>query len=564
MSGTDTFTLEIIKNALVAVGDEMFVAMQRTSMSPIIYETLDYSCGLTDAEGNLITQGNGTTVFLGQIDSLVREVLKKFGEKGDIHEGDVFISNDPYVGGGTHLSDPALVQPIFFEDELVAFVINKAHWTEVGGKDPGSFTTNATEIFQEGLQLPNIRIFSGGKPSAAIIDLIAANVRLPEMSLGDMWAGVAANRVGERRVREIFAKFGSAAVTEAIVSLLDYGEKMIRQEMQDLPKGVFEAEDWIDDDGLGNGPFRIQVKVTITDDEFIADFTGSHAQVPGPINNSRTGLVSAVRTVFKALSNPSVPANGGCFRPMKVICPEGTVFTAKRPAPVSLYWETMMAGADLIWKALAPHIPERLTAGHMLSVCATIITGTHPDTGEFYLMVGPLVGGWGAGATKDGDGGQFASADGETFNIPVEIAETRYGVLVDQYAFHNDDGGFGKFRGGKGVVLDYRILSDTAVMTGSFGRNKFKPWGIGGGGEGSPNYAMVLRSDGSEETYSMFHQIPLMKGDVVRLVTATGGGFGDPRERPRDKVRDDLRNGYILAEQAKTYFAFDEIGEAAE
>ncbi|MCH8182389.1 MAG: hydantoinase B/oxoprolinase family protein [Proteobacteria bacterium] len=557
MSATDTFTLEIIKNALVAVGDEMFVAMQRTSMSPIIYETLDYSCGLTDPEGNLITQGNGTTVFLGQIDSLVREVLKKFGEKGDIHDGDIFISNDPYVGGGTHLSDPALVQPIFFEDELVAFVINKAHWTEVGGKDPGSFTTNATEIFQEGLQLPNIRIFSGGKPNAALIDLIAANVRLPEMSLGDMWAGVAANRVGERRVREIFAKYGVAEVKEAIVSLLDYGEEMIRQEMKNLPKGVFEAEDWIDDDGLGNGPFRIQVKVTITDDEFIADFTGSHAQVPGPINNSRTGLVSAVRTVFKALSNPSVPANGGCFRPMKVICPDGTMFTAKRPAPVSLYWETMMAGADLIWKALAPHIPERLTAGHMLSVCATIITGTHPDTGEFYLMVGPLVGGWGAGATKDGDGGQFASADGETFNIPVEIAETRYGVLVDQYAFHNDDGGFGKFRGGKGVVLDYRILSDTAVMTGSFGRNKFKPWGIGGGGEGSPNYAKVLRADGGEETYTMFHQIPLKKGDVVRLVTATGGGVGDPRERPRDKVRNDLRDGYVTIEQARVHYGYD-------
>ncbi len=564
MNTTDTFTLEIIKNALVAVGDEMFHAMQRTSMSPIIYETLDYSCGLTDAAGNLITQGNGTTVFLGQIDSLVHDVLKKFGEPGEIFPGDIFISNDPYIGGGTHLSDPALVLPIFFEDEIVAFVVNKAHWTEVGGKDPGSFTTNATEIFQEGLQFPNIKIFHRGVPNQAVIDIIAANVRLPEMSLGDMWAGVAANRVGERRVREIFEKFGADSVREAIRGLLDYGEVMIRQELRNLPKGTFTAEDWIDDDGLGNGPFKIQVKVTISDDEFVADFTGSHAQVPGPINKSRTGLVSAVRTVFKALSNPGIPANGGCFRPLRVICPEGTLFTAKRPAPVSLYWETMMAGGDLIWKAMAPHIPERLTAGHLLSVCATIISGIHPDTGEFYLMVGPLVGGWGAGADKDGESGQFASADGETFNIPIEITETRYGVIVDQYGFHDDDGGAGEYRGGKGVVLDYRIRAETATMTGSFGRHRFKPWGINGGGEGSPNYVKVLHQDGSEETYSMFHQVPLKRGDVARLVTATGGGFGKPDKRDAGRLRDDLKNEFITKDQAREFYNYDPVSDAAE
>ena len=222
-----------------------------------------------------------------------------------------------------------------------------------------------------------------------------------------------------------------------------------------------------------------------------------------------------------------------------------------------------MAGADLIWKALAPHVPERLTAGHFLSVCATIIAGNHPDNGQFYLMVQPLAGGWGAGATKDGESGQFASADGETYNIPVEITETRYGVMCEQYAFHNDDGGDGEYRGGKGVVLDYKIMSEGATMTGSFGRHRFKAWGMNGGAEGSPNYVKVVRTNGTEETYSMFHQVPLAKGDVVRCVTATGGGNGDPRRRPREKVRDDLKNGYITPEQAALHYGYKDA-QAAE
>ena len=201
-------------------------------------------------------------------------------------------------------------------------------------------------------------------------------------------------------------------------------------------------------------------------------------------------------------------------------------------------------------------MPDRLTAGHFLSVCATIIAGNHPDTGEFYLLVEPLVGGWGAGATKDGENGQFASADGETYNIPIEVAETRYGVICEQYAFHGDEGGHGEFRGGKGVVLDYRILSEEATTTGSFGRHRFKAWGMAGGGDASPNYVQILRGDGTEETHAMFHRVPLKKGDVVRCVTATGGGYGDPKARPRDKVEADLKNGFITPEQAAASYGY--------
>jgi N-methylhydantoinase B len=554
MTPTDPYTIEIIRNSLEAIGDEMFSALQRTSMSPIIYETLDFSVGVTDARGDLITQGNGTTVFLAMIDSLVRDILAKFGAKGDIHPGDVFMSNDPYEGGGTHLSDFGLVSPVFHEGELVAFVVNKAHWVDVGGKNPGSFSTNATEIFQEGIQIPSVKIISAGVTNDTILEIIAANIRLPKDSMGDFWAGVAANRVGERRIAELFAKYGRTAVLEAKDQLLEYGETMIKKDLAALPKGTFTAEDWIDDDGITSAPLRVQVKITITDEEFVADFTGSAPQAQGPINNSRTGLVSAVRMIFKALTNPHIPANAGCFRAVKVLCPDGTVFTAKRPAPVSTYWETQMYAVDLIWKALAPHVPERLTAGHQLSVCAVILAGTHADTKDFALLVCPLVGGWGAGITKDGESGQFSAADGETYNIPIEITEARYGVLVDQYAFHNEPGGAGEYRGGRGVVMDYRVRTDDFVLTGSFGRFKYPPWSMNGGQNGSPNKLQVLRTDGSTETYGKIAGLPLRKGDIVRMVTAHGGGVGDPKRRSTERINEDVRNGFVTPEQARTEY----------
>ncbi len=555
ITAVDPFTIEIIKNSLVAIGDEMFYALQRTSKSTIIYETLDFGVAITDAQGRLVAQGNGVPLFIGTLDAAVNAVRDRFGATGNLSPGDIVVTNDPYGGGGTHLSDVSLIMPIYHHGELVAFVGNKAHWTEVGGKDPGSWTTDSTEVYQEGLQFPNVKLFNQGQPDQALLDIIAANVRLPDMTLGDLWAGVAALRIGERRFLDLCEKYGRDTVLIAIENLLDYGETMARQELAKLPKGTFEAEDWIDDDGIGNGPFPVRVRVTITDDEFVADFTGSHPQVPGPINNTRTGLASGVRAVFKALTNPEIPANGGSFRPVRAICPDGTVFTAQRPAPVSTYWETMLYATDLIWKALAPHVPNRLPAGHMLSVCGTVLAGLHPDTGDLFLLVEPLVGGWGAGHDKDGESGQFCVGDGETYNIPIEITETRYGVTVDQYAFHTEDGGAGEYRGGKGVVLDYRVVGEEVFLTGTFGRHKFMPWGLNGGHDGSPNGITVIRKDGRVEgPFGKVARLRLARGDVARLVTATGGGYGDPRRRPPAKVASDVRDGYITAEQAIRFY----------
>jgi N-methylhydantoinase B len=350
-NGVDPFTLEIISESLRAIGDEMFVTMQRTSMSVIIYETLDYATGLTDAQGRLITQGNGVTLFLGTLDYGVRSVLEKFGYDG-LKPGDIVITNDPYGGGGTHLSDVSLIMPIFYDGKIVAFAANKGHWTEVGGMAAGSWTTDSTEIYQEGLQFPVIKIFEEGKINQGLVDLIRANVRTPDMSIGDMMAQAASLRIAERRFRELCDKYGVETVTAGIEKLMNDSETLIRQELRKIPPGVYEAEDYIDDDGISEGPFKVQVKVTVTPDKLICDYTGSHPQVLGPVNAGWTALVAAARAIFLALTDPSIPTNDGCFRPLEIICPPRTIFTAERPAAVSTYWETMLYAADLIWKAM--------------------------------------------------------------------------------------------------------------------------------------------------------------------------------------------------------------------
>lgn len=555
MGKIDPFTAEIIREGLVAVADEMFVALQRTSKSTIIYEVLDYACGITDAKAQLIAQANGVTGFAGILTYTVASVLDKFGAEG-LGPGDIVVTNDPYAGGGTHLSDVAMAMPIFYKGKLMAFAANKGHWTEVGGKDPGSWTTDATEVYQEGLQFPCIKFFEKGKPLQALLDLVEANVRMPDMTLGDLYAQAASLRVAARRFEELCDKYGPDAIEEGVDYLLDHGEQLVRADMKALPKGVFEAEDWIDDDGLTPEPIPVRVKVTITGDKFIADFTGSGPQARGPINCTITGLMSGMRTIFKAITNPHTHINEGCFRPLEVICPEGTIFTAKRPAAVSTYWETMIYVSDLVWKALAPHLPDKLTAGHFTSVCGLILAGIHPDSKQLTILVEPEAGGWGAGYDKDGEDGLVCIGDGETFIIPVEICEHRYGIQVDQYCYNVTEGGEGEFRGGRGMIRDYHIVSDEpAYLTTTFGRFKYPPWSVAGGRDGSPNYVEIIRADGSPSVkVGKLARCELRKGDIARLFTATGGGWGDPKKRDRARVLQDLKAGMITREAAEKVY----------
>ena len=550
----EKFTLEIIQDALVAAGDEMFQTLQRTSMSPIIYESLDYAVGITDIKGELLAQGNGVTAFLAALDSVVSATLEKFNGENSLQEGDIIIANTPYAGGGTHLSDVSVIYPVFYKKELVAFTVNKAHWTELGGTFPGSVSTVATEIYQEGLHFPFIKIKSEGKINDAIIDLIKGNVRLPESTLGDLYAGIAATEVGAKRVLSIIEKYGLETYKKAKNDFLDYGERMCIEALKEIPNGIYEGETTIEDNGFGEGPFPIKAKITVTDTEFIADFNGSHPQVKGATNLSFSGLVTGCRSLFKAITTPQMDANGGSFRPMKVICEPGTIVSAEAPSAVSVYYEVLITSIDLIWKILAPLIPDRLPAGHMRSVCATFISGIHPDTNQFYIQAEPLAGGWGASATHDGNRGQLSCGSGESYNIPIEIREMRYGIQVEQYAFHNEGGGYGEYQGGNGQYLDYKIVSDGAHVTAAFLGEKTKTWGMKNGHDGSYNYFMIIKKDGSKERHSLGTNIYLEKGDIVRCTTATGGGYGNPKNRPKAQVLLDVKNEYITKEEAKEFY----------
>jgi N-methylhydantoinase B len=550
----DPFTLEIIREQLIAAAEESFIAFGRSSQSPIIYEVLDYACAITDADGDLIAQANGVPGFIGTLTFAVKTIIEKFGHEG-MHQGDIFITNDPYTGGGQHLSDVALIAPIFCQGQLIAFSVNKAHWTEVGGMAPGSWTTDSTEIYQEGLQFPAILLYREVQPIQGLIDLIAANVRTPEGTLGDLYAGVASLRTAERRVVAICEHYGLDVFQESVIRTLDHGEALARSGLAELPKGTYFAEDWMDDDGLTEDPIYVCVTVTINDRAFIADFTGSSPQVRGPINCTRTRLHSACRAIFKAITDPHTPASEGWFRPLQVICPDGTVFTAQRPAPVSTYWETGAYAVDLLWHALFPVLPDRLTAGHSLSVCGTIISGTD-ENGEPFILVEPQAGGWGAGATKDGESGLVVVGDGETYVMPVEVCESRYPLLVDQFAFNVQPAGAGQYRGGFGLVRDYRILNESAQLTTTFGRHRFLPWGAAGGKPGSPNGVAVIPKGEKKPVIwkGKLARYSLKRGDVARMVTGIGGGYGDPAKRDPETVREDVRNGFLTVEQAREIY----------
>lgn len=558
--GDDRFTMDVLREGFAAISDEMFVSLQRTSQSPIIYEVLDFGVGITDAAGELVSQGNGVAGFLGPLGDVVKEIIAR---RQDLRPGDVIAANDPYAGGGTHLSDVALVRPVFSGSELIGFAAAKGHWTEVGGKDPGSWTADSADVYAEGLQLPFVYAYREGKPVADLRAILAANCRLPEMTLGDLTAQAACLEVAERRMLEMCARHGTGTVANAMRAVLDRSERLARDALARIPHGVFTAEDFTDTDGLGNGPFPVRVRVEISDDAVCCDFTGSHAQVPGPINCTWSGLASGVRTVFKAITDPAEPATDGWFRPLTIICPPGSIFNARRPAPVAAYFEASEMASDLVWHALAPAFPERLPAGTFVSVCSTSLALTHPDTGEPALLVEPQPGGWGARRDADGQHGLVSVGDGETYVIPVEVAEQRYGVRVQRFGLDIVPGaGAGRRRGGRGLVREYRICCDEALLTVAWGRHLYPPWGSSGGRDGSPNYVEVIR-DGRPigPPFGKVSRMPLRRDDVVRLVTGSGGGYGDPRQREPERVRADLRDGLVTAAEATEFYGHEPSGE---
>jgi len=547
----DLITLNIIQNSIQAAADEMFAAFRHTAMSAIIYEVLDMGVGITDKNGELASSGAGIPAFAGLLDKSVFCILKKFNQQGDIKPGDVFITNDPYNGGVTHLNDVVLAMPIFFEDELVAWSANMAHYNDVGGAVPGSMSNDATEIYQEGFIISAIKLFSEGKPIQSVFDILTSNCRMPDFLTGDLWAGIASLRVGESRILEICNKYGKDVFVHAIEEYLDYAEQVSLDAMKKLPNGKYSLAEEQD-----NGQVY-KVTIEITDDEFIIDLSDNPDQDSGPFNSSRDGTLTICQLAFKGVTSADKMSNSGTFRPLKVKTRPGSVFDPVHPSAQGIYYELTVRLSDLIVRCLAEQLPERLPAGNFSSVCGTLFGGLHPDTGRTYVVIEPELGGWGGSARADGNSGQFSMMHGETYNCPAEVAEARYGVTVDHLSFHDEDGGAGIHRGGKGVRIDYRIRSDNAWLTISYTRSKFPPWPLEGGCEGSPNYILIIRNDGSTERHSVVSGLTMNTDDIMQIMTGTGAGWGDPLKRDLDKLKDDIKNGYVTLEQANRYYDYE-------
>ncbi len=548
MGHHDPITLEIIQNSLQAAADEMFAAMRKTAMSSIIYEVLDMGTGITDAAGEIASSGAGIPAFVGVLDKSVKVVIAKFDKPGEVEPGDVFATNDPYYGGVTHLNDLVVMMPVFHGGTLIAWTANIAHNSDVGGMAPGSLTGEATSIFQEGLRLPAIKIIARGATIEPVMQVIKVNSRMPDVLEGDVWAAVASVRVGARRIEALAEKYGTDTFTAAMESFMDLGEKASLNALAKLPGGTFGLSEEQDNGQVYN------VRITITQDRFAVDLRDNPDQLDGPLNTSRDGVMVAAQMIFKSLTDPYSPANGGSFRPLELLTRRGSVFDACEPAPLGFYYEIELRAYDLMWRCLARHMPDRLAAGHFASVCGTFIGGIHPDTGRQYTVIEPQLGGWGASSGGDGNTAMFCGFHGETYNCPAEINEARNGLIVDRMALNTEPGGEGTYSGGRGIVLDYRVRADDGFLTAGYTRFKYPPWGVDGGRDGSPNYIEFIPKEGERQRFSHVSGLATRKDDVIRVFTGSGGGCGDPRQRDPRLVRADVRNGLISPERAREVF----------
>jgi N-methylhydantoinase B len=546
LEAADQITLEIVQESLQAITDEMFAAYRKTAMSPIIYEVLDMGTGVTDAAGRLAASGAGIPAFVGVLDKAVQRIIEIHGRDA-IQSGDCFVTNDPFYGGVTHLNDIVLCLPVFAAGQLVAWTATIAHFNDVGGLVPGSMSNEAVEIYQEGLRLPAVKLIEAGRPINSVIEIMRANSRLPDFLHGDLWAGVAAVRLGERRLREIVEKYGLELYHAAIEAHMNYGEQISRRALAGLPKGMFDIAEEQDSGAV------YRATVTITDDTLIVDLRDNPEQDAGPNNASRDGALIASQMMFMNIC-PSQVVNAGSFRPLQLHTRPGSVFHAVEPAAMGIYYEVEVRLLDVLLRCLAPHLGKRLPAGGFQSICGTVIGGRHPDTGRHFTIVEPQLGGWGASAVSDGTTAMFSGFHGDTFNCPAEIAEARYGLYVDQLSLNPEPGGEGRFRGGRGILLEYRVRADDCFLTVAYTRDINRPWPLDGGREGTSNYTEVIRTNGSVERHAVVTALRVNEGDVIRIYTGNGAGYGDPRERPPELVAADVRAGLISPARAREVY----------
>lgn len=541
-------TTEIIRNALISAAEEMNESLARSSFSPIIYEMKDCSVGIYNENAELLGQSSGLPMFLGNLDVCIRETTKFIGGNEHYKPGDVYIMNDSYLAG-THLNDITVISPIFYRDELVGFSATRAHWLDLGAKDPG-YPMDATEIYQEGVRIPPTKIYNGGEPRKDVINLITINSRLTRDALGDLNAQIAACRTGERRVNDIINKHGLDTFRRCIKDIFKQSEIMDKEQISSIPDGVYEAEGFLDNDGVTADPVLVKVKITISGENLKIDLTGSSEQRPGMTNCGLAQTVAACRVAFKHLIGPDSPVTGGNFKTMDIVIPKRTIFSAEEPAACGWYFTSLGLLIDLIIKALSPVLKEESAAAHYGDSMVITIAGNDDRENVPFLYVEPTAGGWGAFSKDDGQSGLINNSNGDFKNLPVEVLEGKYPLKINSYTLRENSGGPGENRGGLGVRREYEICSETANLSLWFERSLDPAWGLFGGNSGMPP-KVTIYSDKGEKYLLKVNSKPLKKGDRVKVETGGGGGFGHPFNRSPERVLEDYLDGYIDIDTAR-------------
>jgi len=545
----DPVITEIVRNGVIAVTEEMKTNLMRTAYNHIIYEALDFTTGLFNARGETISIGLGLPMFIRGMAETLKAKIAHFGADG-IEPGDILVTNDGYITG-SHLNHVTLSLPIFHDGELVAFAVCMAHWLTIGGVIGGM----TTDIYSEGLQIPILKLQRAGELNQDLVDIIKMNVHLPDQAMGDLRAQLTAVNTGGRRFGELLERYGCDEVLAAIESIMDTSEKAARERTLSIPDGTYEAESFMDDDGVDVGKhIPIRVRVTIAGEKMTVDLSDVSAQVRGFYNSGPTTGYGASQVAYKCLTSPTdYPINDGSFRSLEVINPPGRVVSAVRPAPMRSWMTIPMTVVDTIFKALAPAIPDRVIAGHFADLGNATLFGFVPDEGRMIITsTGPIGGGWGAKMTEDGVSATVCINDGDTHNSPVELMESKYPVVYETFGLVEDSGGAGRHRGGLGSQSVLRMRKDLNLST-RIERMHCRPWGLDGARDGLGNRVELDMTgiDNPEMANAKVFTARLKAGDAFRVSAGGGGGFGPPWTRPMEKVREDVRQGYVSLESAR-------------
>lgn len=533
----DPVTFEVIQHGLGSIVDEMALTVMRTAYSGVVKDALDYSTGFCDRDGQMIAQGLTIAFHLGSFPSAVQGILRAYD--GRIDPGDVFILNDPYDSGGIHLPDIYVIKPVFAEGDLAGFACVLAHHTDVGGIVPGSNSTTATEIYQEGICIPTLKLYERGVPNEAIFAILAINVRVPDKVLGDLRAEIAAVEIGERAYLQLAARHGAEELQRYTAELLDVSERIARDEIRELPDGTYRAVGHIDGDDIDSGPVTIAVALTVAGDEIVVDFTGSSKQVNAGINSpiafSRSATYAAIRLVL----DPAIPNSAGYFRPLDVIAPPGTVVHPVRPGACGARGITGFRIMDTVLAALAQAAPDRVPADGEGG--NTIISlGGYDEAYTPFVYVDLVAGARGGSPWADGAEG-IPHAGSNIANTPVEIAEVELPIRIEEYALLSDSGGAGQHRGALAQVRQVRCLAADAVLQLRSDKRRFPPFGLHGGDPGTPSWN-ILNPGPDEIVLPTMGKTPVRRDAVLRHTLAGGGGWGNPLERDPELVRADVWN----------------------